>query len=88
MSECCIKFPEPVSRGTIGQLVIEYMKYILYYRGQFPLPLDQLILSIESNKKSATQAEIDEHPVYYDQVLQTFFFSYKLKTTYFESLMN
>ncbi|KAG8195314.1 hypothetical protein JTE90_028461 [Oedothorax gibbosus] len=67
MSECCIKFSEPVSRGTISQLVIEYMKYILYYRGQFPLPLDQLILAIEKRDKSAAQAEIDEHPVYYDE---------------------
>lgn len=46
MEECCINFPGPVSRKTMSHLVIDYLKYILYYRGQFPLPLDQL-----TNKK-------------------------------------
>lgn len=53
MFECDVTFPGPVSRSTIYSIVVDYLKYVLYYRGQFPLPLDQLkqIIKKESNQE-------------------------------------
>lgn len=40
----------------MSHLVIDYLKYILYYRGQFPLPLDQLTIK-KRDKILVTAAE-------------------------------
>ncbi|GFU02829.1 uncharacterized protein NPIL_35551 [Nephila pilipes] len=67
MSEYSIKFPQPVSRGTLGQLVTEYFKYILYSRGQFPLPLDQLVSQMVIEHTVGTEAsKIDNYMIYSD----------------------
>lgn len=56
MEECCINFPGPVSRKTMSHLVIDYLKYILYYRGQFPLPLDQLKTITKRENRAAEKS--------------------------------
>ncbi|GIY64526.1 hypothetical protein CEXT_65311 [Caerostris extrusa] len=49
MSECQVEFSQPLTKGTITHLVIEYLKFVLYTRGQLPDPLDTLIQSIKGN---------------------------------------
>lgn len=70
MSECHITFPGPVSRTTLTQITIEYIKYILYYRGQFPLPLDQLKRNLCKNSEVSSHQsmnlKVDGHEIYYD----------------------
>ncbi|XP_054724417.1 MAD2L1-binding protein-like [Uloborus diversus] len=66
MSECCITFPGPVSRSTICHLVIDYLKYVLYYRGQFPLPLEQMKQSLGRNSNSHNPQSSISHQIYND----------------------
>ncbi|XP_015910387.1 uncharacterized protein [Parasteatoda tepidariorum] len=70
MSECFVKFENPVSKETINYLVVEYLKYTLYSRGQFPLPLDQLKRTIQTTTEKFEAVKIDDHTVYYDENCQ------------------
>lgn len=40
----------------MSHLVIDYLKYILYYRGQFPLPLDQLKTITKRENRAAEKS--------------------------------
>ena len=75
MGECCITFPGPVSKKTMSHLVIDYLKYVLYYRGQFPLPLDQLKLIEKRENKPAEKfnnvSHSDSHGIFCDEVNHT-----------------
>ncbi|GFY79212.1 uncharacterized protein TNIN_422021 [Trichonephila inaurata madagascariensis] len=67
MSEYFIKFPQPVSRETLGRLVTEYFKYILYSRGQFPLPLDQLVSKLViKHAEEAEASRLEDYMIYSD----------------------
>lgn len=67
MCEYFIKFPQHVARETLGQLVTEYFKYILYSRGQFPLPLDQLVSKlIIKHTEDAETSKFENYMIYSD----------------------
>ncbi|GBO08235.1 hypothetical protein AVEN_182081-1 [Araneus ventricosus] len=66
MSESSIDFSEPVSKETVNQLTIEYLKYILYCRGQFPFPLDQLKKSVVQAALQREPVKNDNHPIFSD----------------------
>ncbi|CAL1294135.1 unnamed protein product [Larinioides sclopetarius] len=66
MSESSIYFSEPVSKGTVNQLIIEYLKYILYCRGQFPFPLDQLKKTVVQAALQRESLKNDDLPIFSD----------------------
>lgn len=59
----------------MSHLVIDYLKYILYYRGQFPLPLDQLKIIRKNESKPAEQSSnlsyADNHGIFCDEASHT-----------------
>ncbi|KFM79597.1 MAD2L1-binding protein, partial [Stegodyphus mimosarum] len=71
MHDCSVSFSGPVSRPTICSVVVDCLKHILFCRGQFPLPLDQLKNLVKAHEKRiAIQKRIltiDNFPVYYDE---------------------
>lgn len=74
MGECRVSFPGPVTRKTMSCLVIDYLKYILYYRGQFPLPLDQLKSLISKRAKLCQTDEVStvgSHLIFCDDQVQS-----------------
>ncbi|KAF8768230.1 hypothetical protein HNY73_021070 [Argiope bruennichi] len=66
MSESSISFSEPVSKETANQLTIEYLKYTLYCRGQFPFPLDQLKKSVVRSALQRESLKNDNHLIFSD----------------------
>lgn len=66
MSESSINFAEPVSKETTNHLIVEYLKYILYCRGQFPFPLDQLKRSVVQSALQRESVKNDCHPIFSD----------------------
>ncbi|XP_035217712.1 MAD2L1-binding protein-like [Stegodyphus dumicola] len=71
MHDCSVSFSGPVSRSTICAVVVDCLKHILFCRGQFPLPLDQLKNLVKAHEKRTAIEKriltIDNFPVYYDE---------------------